>query len=89
MAPKTQKAIVVPEPKQPWKLVTDWPVLTPGPKDVLIKIISAALNPADWKVQQYAPPFITEYPFIGGLDGAGIVEEVGAEVANVSKGDRV
>ncbi|KAI0741794.1 GroES-like protein [Daedaleopsis nitida] len=89
MAPLTQKAIVVPEPKQPWKLVTDWPVPSPGPKDVLIKIVSAALNPADWKVQHYAPPFITEYPFIGGLDGAGFVEEVGAEVTNVSKGDRV
>ncbi|KAI0751385.1 GroES-like protein [Daedaleopsis nitida] len=89
MAPLMQKAIVVPEPKQPWKLVTDWPVPSPGPKDVLIKIVSAALNPADWKVQYYAPPFITEYPFIGGLDGAGFVEEVGAEVTNVSKGDRV
>ncbi|KAI0741760.1 chaperonin 10-like protein [Daedaleopsis nitida] len=86
---RPQKALVVPEPKHPWKLVTDWPVPTPGPKDALIKILSTALNPADWKAQLYAPPFITEYPLIGGLDGAGIVQEVGSEVTNVSKGDKV
>ncbi|KAI0741737.1 GroES-like protein [Daedaleopsis nitida] len=66
MAPSTQKALVIPEPKQPWKLVTDRPVQAPGPKHVLIKIVAAALNPADWKVQ-----------------------EVGSEVTNVAKGDKV
>ncbi|KAI0737842.1 GroES-like protein [Daedaleopsis nitida] len=89
MAPQTQKALVIPEAKQPWKLRADWPVHTPGPDEVLVKNVSIALNPADWKAQAYAPPFIREYPFLGGLDGAGIVEAVGADVTNVAKGDKM
>lgn len=30
-----------------------------------------------------------KWPFIGGLDGAGIVEEVGSEVSTFAKGDKV
>ncbi|KAI0752539.1 GroES-like protein [Daedaleopsis nitida] len=89
MAPTTQKALVIPEPKQPWKLVNDWPVPTPCATDVLVKIVAAALNPTDWKIQVYGHPNITTYPFVSGFDGAGIVEEVGSLVTNVAKGDRV
>ncbi|KAI0741851.1 GroES-like protein [Daedaleopsis nitida] len=89
MAPSTQKALVVPEPGQPWKVVADWPVPTPGPQEVLVRIMAAGLNPADWKIQTYAPSYISDYPFIGGLDGAGIVEDVGDAVSNVAKGDKI
>ncbi|KAI0715785.1 GroES-like protein [Cerioporus squamosus] len=91
MAPTTQKILGVPEPAAPWKIYEDWPVPAPGPKDVLLKVVAAALNPADWGIQSAPtkPPMVTEYPFIGGLDGAGIVEEVGAEVTNFAKGDKV
>ncbi|TFK79044.1 GroES-like protein, partial [Polyporus arcularius HHB13444] len=53
--------------------------------------IAAALNPADVGIQSATtqPPMIQGYPFIGGLDGAGVVEEVGAEVTTLSKGDKV
>ncbi|KAI0737454.1 GroES-like protein [Daedaleopsis nitida] len=67
--------------------MTDWPVPTPGPRDVLVKILSAAINLADWKVQKWA--LIKDYPWVGGCDAAGVVEEVGSEVTNVIKGDRV
>ncbi|KAI0749263.1 GroES-like protein [Daedaleopsis nitida] len=60
----------------------------PGPQDVLVKIFATALNPVDWKIQAYGY-FITNYPFVPGTDAAGIVEEVGAEVTNVAKGDKV
>lgn len=33
--------------------------------------------------------FVASYPFVGGYDGAGIVEEVGEGVTNFVKGDRV
>ena len=89
MAPSIQKALTVPEPKAPWKLVTDWPVPTPGPTEVLIKVITAAINPADAMIQTYGAPFITQYPFIGGLDGAGVIEELGSEVQGLQKGDKV
>ena len=89
MAPSTQKALIVPEPQAPWKLVTDWPVPTPGPGHILVKVVTAAINPADWKIQSHGAPFITQYPFIGGLDGAGVVEELGREVQGFQKGDKV
>ena len=90
MAPSTQKILGVPESRAPWKVYHDWPVPTPGPNDVLVKVIAASLNPADWKIQSGGPgPVISKWPFIGGLDVAGIVEEVGAEVTKFAKGDRV
>ena len=90
MAPTTQKALILPAEIQPHKLVTDWPVPKPGPTDVLIKLVSAAVNPVD----AYIPVMgglglVQAWPFVNGIDGAGIVEEVGAEVTNLAKGDRV
>ncbi len=61
----------------------------PGPGEVLVKILATALNPADWKIQKFKPPFITEYPVVLGADAAGIVEEVGEGVTTFVKGDRV
>ncbi|TFK84531.1 GroES-like protein [Polyporus arcularius HHB13444] len=92
MAPATQKMLGVPEVGKPWQLYTDWPVPTPGPNDVLVKIVSAALNPADWRIQENfmgVSILAKKWPFIGGLDGAGIVEEVGSEVSTFAKGDKV
>ena len=89
MAPQTQKALVVASECVPWELRTDWPVPIPGPKEVLVKIVATALNPADWKVQTFGNvPFIS-YPYLGGLDGAGIIEEIGSAVTNVKKDDKV
>ncbi|KAI0760987.1 GroES-like protein [Trametes elegans] len=87
MAPTTQKALILPEKQGQWK-VSDFPVPTPGPKDVLAKVVATALNPVDWKIQTYGY-FVTDYPFVGGTDAAGVVEEVGAEVTNVAKGDKI
>ncbi|KAI0760963.1 GroES-like protein [Trametes elegans] len=85
--PTTQKALVLPEKHGQWQVV-DFPVPAPGPKDVLVKVIATALNPVDWKIQTYGW-YATEFPFIAGSDAAGVVEEVGAEVTNVAKGDRI
>ena len=83
----TQKALVVPEKQGQWKVI-DLPIPTPGPKDVLVKIVATALNPVDWKIKEYGF-FVSEYPWVGGTDGAGIVEQVGSEVTNVAKGDKM
>ncbi|EIW57181.1 GroES-like protein [Trametes versicolor FP-101664 SS1] len=87
MAPTTQKSLILPEKQGQW-LVGEQPVPTPGPKDILVKITATALNPVDWKIQAYGY-FIENFPFVGGTDGAGIVEEVGSEVTNFAKGDTV
>ncbi|KAH9918189.1 GroES-like protein [Epithele typhae] len=89
MAPTTQKALVIPAEKAAFKLLTDYPVATPEADEVLVKVAVTAICPAEWKIQTYGAPFLSEYPFIGGLDVAGIVEEVGASVQNVKKGGKI
>ncbi|KLO07406.1 GroES-like protein [Schizopora paradoxa] len=61
----------------------------PEPGEVLVKIIAAALNPADWRTQKTNPPHIEKYPYILGNDSAGVVEELGEGVTGFVKGDRV
>ncbi|RPD59722.1 GroES-like protein [Lentinus tigrinus ALCF2SS1-6] len=90
MAPTTQKALGLPAEGQPFTLLDAWPIPTPGPDEILVKIMSAALNPGDWKVQTYGVSVIGgTYPYISGLDGAGVIEEVGPQVKNFTKGDKV
>ncbi len=84
------KAIVVkPGPRQPrlsWEKVPD-PI--PGPAEVLLAVHATAVNRADLlqaRGQYPPPPGVTE---ILGLEAAGVVAEVGAEVSGWSPGDRV
>ncbi len=85
----TQKALYLTARAGQW-VVGEAPIPRPGPKDVLVKIISAALNPIDWKlVDSPFSSIIHSYPFISGTDGAGTVEEVGADVTTLAKGDRM
>ncbi|KAJ3843007.1 GroES-like protein [Lentinula raphanica] len=86
---RVQKALVVDAPKTPFVLKTV-PIPKPGPGEVLVKIIASGLNPIDWILQTRDPPVMnTTYPAIFGFEGAGDVEEVGENVENFSKGDRV
>ncbi|RPD72426.1 GroES-like protein [Lentinus tigrinus ALCF2SS1-7] len=90
MAPTTQKALGLPAEGQPFTLLDAWPVPTPGPDEVLVKIMSAALNPGDWKLQDYGVSVIGgTYPYIGGFDGTGVVEEIGSQVKNIANGDNI
>ncbi|KAI9369693.1 chaperonin 10-like protein [Aspergillus egyptiacus] len=81
----TQKAIVITAPKQE-SLVTDRAIPTLRDDYILIKNVSVALNPTDWKHIAYlAPVGVTV-----GCDYAGIVEAVGPNVRRpFKKGDRV
>lgn len=86
---QTQKALLLHAPSTKYT-VGDAPVPRPGLKDVLVKVVAAALNPTDWKMA--VPPdsaFIREFPLIPGMDGAGIVVEVGAEVTERKEGDKM
>jgi NADPH:quinone reductase len=60
----------------------------PGKGEILVQIKATALNPVDYKTGNGGNPNWT-YPHILGLDSAGIVEEVGADVTNIKVGDRV
>ncbi|KIJ39260.1 hypothetical protein M422DRAFT_175459 [Sphaerobolus stellatus SS14] len=84
-----QKALVLPEKGGNIK-VTDIPIPKPGKNEILVKVHSTALNPADWKIQKPSySHFIKSYPVIFGIDSAGIVEEIGDGVTKFQKGDKV
>lgn len=85
--PATQKALLL-EAKQGKYVVGNRDIPKPGPGQLLVKVQATGLNPVDWKIQKYGI-IIQEFPAVIGSDAAGDVEEVGAGVTNVSKGDRV
>ncbi|KGP71851.1 zinc-binding dehydrogenase [Pontibacillus yanchengensis] len=68
--------------------VHDIPKPEPNTNEVLVRIEAAGLNPVDYKVATNGHPEWT-YPHILGVDGAGIVENVGSDVSEVQPGDRV
>lgn len=66
----------------------DLPKPAPGPDDILVRMHAAGLNPFDWKVADGLIPDVA-FPLILGVDGAGVVEEVGVAVAGFRPGDEV
>jgi NADPH:quinone reductase-like Zn-dependent oxidoreductase len=63
----------------------------PEPGQVRIRVRAAGVNPVDWKIRggssRRAVPIAL--PSIPGLEAAGVVDEVGPDVAGVSVGDEV
>lgn len=64
----------------------------PQADEILIKMYASGVNPADYIVRQggneILKPFL-KLPLGLGLDGAGIVEEIGSDVTRLKKGDKV
>ncbi len=63
-----------------------WPS---SPDRVLVRIRSAALNPADAYFRAYGPYVDSDGPCILGHDAYGVVEEIGSGVTRVRPGQRV
>lgn len=84
-----QKALLLMKAKGAFELQTI-PIPVPEEGEVLVKVEAAALNPIDWKIQEY-DVFLKpeEYPALLGTDVAGEVVDVAEAVKNVKKGDRV
>jgi NADPH:quinone reductase-like Zn-dependent oxidoreductase len=81
------KAIVIEQPGGPEQLVhRDWPDPTIDRHEVLVELKAAALNHADIWLRQ-GSKWVA--PIVPGIDGAGVVIEVGAEVDDVRVGQRV
>ncbi|CAK9095632.1 NADPH-dependent alkenal/one oxidoreductase [Durusdinium trenchii] len=55
----------------------------PGPKQVLVRVVTASPNPIDYKISPMRPGVVA------GQDAAGVVEKVGKEVRGLEVGDRV
>jgi len=60
-----------------------------GATEVLVKVVATSVNFADVKARRGQYHGTGQPPFSPGLDAAGIVEAVGAEVQRIKVGDRV
>jgi NADPH2:quinone reductase len=82
------KAIQVKETGGPDRMqYTDIPVPRPGPKEALVKIAASGVNFID--VYFRTGMYLADLPVTLGMEGAGVVESVGAEVTELRAGDRV
>jgi len=68
-----------------WEL----PKPTPAPNQVLVRVVAAGVNPADWRLRNGQFRFFIKLPFVLGADVAGVVEAVGAAVTRFRPGDAV
>ncbi|MGB8214057.1 MAG: NADP-dependent oxidoreductase [Anaerolineales bacterium] len=67
------------------------PVPQPGAGQVLLRVVAAGVNPADWKIRAgLTKAFMTiPLPYIPGLEAAGMVESVGPDVTSFKPGQAV
>jgi NADPH:quinone reductase-like Zn-dependent oxidoreductase len=77
--------------------LADMPTPQAGPGEVLVRVRAAALNPYDWHMLR-GDPFVARFMGVGltkpkaqvaGVDGAGVVNAVGADVRQLQPGDEV
>lgn len=57
--------------------------------ELKVKMISSRINPVDMDLMKGFPSLKYKKPQIGGIDGAGIILEIGKGVSNFSVGDKV
>lgn len=71
--------------------MVDVPAPTPGPGQVLVKVLASSVNPVDWKMASGKMRLImpVRFPGVPGFDVAGEVAAVGPGVQEFAPGDRV
>lgn len=69
--------------------IGDRPVPEPGPGQVRVRVVAAALNHLDLWVRRGIPGIEHGMPHILGADGAGVVDAVGPGVEDWSVGEAV
>lgn len=79
-------AAVLHEINTPWR-IEEVDLRAPGPEEVLVKMAAAGLCHSDEHVVTGDMP--APLPFVGGHEGAGVVERVGERVTSVAVGDHV
>ena len=69
----------------------DLPEPRVAPDGVKIRVRAAGVNPVDWKLREgrLEPRFPHVFPVVPGWDAAGVVEEVGPAVVELTPGDEV
>lgn len=69
--------------------VVDLPLRAPEPTEVVVKMSAAPINPADLNSIEGKYPIKPELPATPGMEGAGLVVEVGKSVRNLNVGSPV
>src|SRR4029077_15202432 len=69
--------------------IEERPIPEPGPADVLIKVGAASVNFPDVLMLSAGYPHKPELPFIPGMEGAGTISAIGAEVTSWQADDLV
>lgn len=85
------RALVVPDNQANSIASLKWldrPIPEPGPNQVLVQTKAVGLNPVDYKTVEHLDSKLS-FPHTIGLDVAGLVVAVGAEVTSWHAGDRV
>ena len=67
----------------------DMPDPVAGPGEVVVDIVAASVNGADWKVREGTSGQIARFPYILGRDFSGVVAAVGDGVRDLRVGDEV
>ncbi|KAF9048114.1 GroES-like protein [Hymenopellis radicata] len=84
----SQNALIVPSRHTPFA-AAQRAIPSPGPGEVLVKIMATALNPVEGAQHEHGF-LIEEYPAVLGHDVAGVIDQLGEGVpAGFKKGDRV
>ncbi|MDK2972255.1 MAG: NADPH:quinone reductase [Candidatus Sumerlaeota bacterium] len=82
-----KKSLAIDATDSLFEFETERPV--PGPRDLLVRIAAASVNPADAKIRIRAAQAELETPLIIGFDAVGVVEALGDDVEGFAVGDRV
>jgi alcohol dehydrogenase (nicotinoprotein) len=80
------RAAICREPGRPWE-IADVELDDPGPNEVRIRFHAAGLCHSDDHIQKGDAAM--RFPVVGGHEGAGVVDAVGADVTRVGVGDHV
>ncbi|HXA08523.1 MAG TPA: 2-enoyl thioester reductase domain-containing protein [Chthoniobacterales bacterium] len=65
------------------------PLPQPAPDEALVRMLAAPINPADLNAIEGKYPIRPELPATPGMEGAGVVVEIGARVRDLAVGTRV
>jgi len=69
--------------------LADMPKPVPGPRQVLVRVTAASVNPVDYKIREHGAWAGVPMPAILGYDAAGVVEAVGSQATRFKPGDEV
>ena len=67
------------------------PIPTPGPNEILLKVLAAGINPVDWKIREGLYPAVKsdKLPYVLGCDVSGVVEARGFGTSGNQMGDEI